>query len=66
MIRLRALRGKVKPKKGEGKRALLKSNKWDAYKNFFALSSLSKTWEYVYLVWVWLCSFHVWKVISYK
>jgi small subunit ribosomal protein S33 len=26
MIRLRALRGKVKPKRGEGKRAMLKSN----------------------------------------
>jgi hypothetical protein len=34
MIRLRALRGKVKTRRGEGKRAMLKSKEWDWCRSF--------------------------------
>jgi hypothetical protein len=37
MTRLCALRGKVKSKRGEGKKALLKSNKWGTCRNILVL-----------------------------
>jgi hypothetical protein len=42
MTRLRALRGKVKSKKGEGKRAMLKGTEWGTCRNFLLFSSSNR------------------------
>jgi hypothetical protein len=47
MTRLRALRGKVKARKGEGKRAMLKSHEWGTRRNFLLFSFTNRVCGFI-------------------